>query len=458
MLPPNMKGSPPLTQPIPEKAPLRFDFWATAKGAPLRNLIADIQEAIESREERARKRKPEDQQTFYRCVETLVANLALAALAHGQLALTEEAPSIGVSLGKGHPNWRLGRYSRHGLKQETFRKLLDAMDGKFLSFERSAWRGRASNIRPTPEFVEAVARYGVTESDIGSMAEGEETIVLTHKRGKGEKELVEYNDTPETIAMREEMAALNRYLSTALLAFLADSLSPPVCISQRRLSRRFILPVGEHPMPCASFAYGGRLYGGFWEHLSRERRRESLRINGERIAEADLNAVFLRLASAMGGRELDYGSDPYMALPGLQQYRRGLKGAIAALFFKPDLKRWPEATRKALPQGLTVKELRIALLQAFPGLVHCLHAAPYLGEGAASGAAVGYSLFRTESDILVAALRMLREEDGVVALPLHDAVILPASRGELAKRRLEQAARRVSGVRIPAKVWTASSG
>lgn len=410
---------------------------------------------MESREERTRQRKPEDQQTFSHCVETLIANLALSAL-------TGDALSIGVPLKKDHPNWRPGRYSRHGLKQETFRKLLDAMDGEFLRFERSTWRGVASNIRPTPEFAKTLALYGVTANDVGRALEGEETIQLIFKRCKDDRVYVDYNDTPETNAMREEMVALNRYLEAARLSFLpdaghtSDDHSLVVCLSRRRLSRRFILPKSEHPRLLAgraSFAYGGRLYGGFWENLSRERRRESLRIDGERIAEADLNAVFLRLASAIGGCELNYDSDPYSALPGLQRYRRGLKGAIAALLFRPDLKRWPDETRNALPQGLTVKELRIALLQAFPGLTHCL-----FGEGASSEVPIGYSLFRTESDILLAALRMLREDDGVVALPLHDAVIVPASWAELARRRLEEAAISVAGVRIPAKVWRASSG
>ncbi len=189
--------------------------------------------------------------------------------------------------------------------------------------------------------------------------------------------------------------------------------------------------------------------------------RTPLRINGERLAEADMNAMFLRLASAMGGSELDYDSDPYMALlcsldgqavPGLQQYRRGLKGAIAALLFKPDLKRWPDDTREALPQGLTVKELRIALLQAFPGLTHCL-----LGMGASSGVPIGFSLFRTESDILLEALRMLRDA-GVTALPLHDAVLVSESAADFSKECLERAAVDVASVRIPAKVWKASSG
>jgi hypothetical protein len=376
-------------------------------------------------------------------------------------ALTGDAQPIGVPLKKDHPNWRPGRYSRHGLKQKTFRNLLDAMDGEFLRFERSTWRGVSSSICPTPALVETLAIYGVTASDIGRAAEAEETIHLIFKRGKNDRVYIDYNDTPETNAMREELATLNRYIEAACLSFVQCNDAPltPVCLSQRRLSRRFILPNAEHPFSFAcdaSFAYGGRLYGGFWETLSRERRRAALRIEGARVAEADLNALFLRLASAMGGVELDYDFDPYNAVPGLQGYRRGLKGAIAALLFKPDLKRWPQETRDALPQGLTVKQLRMALLQAFPGL------ARYLGEGATSDLPIGYTLFRIESDILVAALRLLREAS-VTALPLHDAVLVAEGAGDFAKECLERSARDVAGaacgrsVRIPAKVWKASS-
>lgn len=465
-----------MTRPIQKRAPLWLDFWATAQSATFRKFIADIQEAVAANEERTRKRKPKDMHTFSRCVEVIVANLASSALTGVGSQPTGDAQPIGVPLKKDHPNWRQGRYSHHGLKHETFRKLLDAMDGEFLSFERSTWRGISSSICPSQAFVEALASYGVTASDIGRAAECEETIQLIFKRGKNDRAYINYSDTPETIAMRVEVAAINRHLETARLSFVPCDNFPltPVCLSQRRLSRRFILPSAEHPN---SFAYGGRLYGGFWETLSRERRRASLRIDGERIAEADLNALFLRLASAMGGVELDYDSDPYdallyslagvpafdgQAMLGLQGYRSGLKGAIAALLFKPDLKRWPEETRNALPQGLTVKQLRFALLQAFPGLTRYLREGALLASCASSGVPIGYTLFRIESDILVAALRLLREA-GVTALPLHDAVLVAERAAGFAKECLERSARDVAGaacersVRIPAKVWKASS-
>lgn len=429
----------------PAKAPLWFDFWATAKGEPLKALVRDAQGIIESREERSRKRRPEDQRTFERCVEAIVVNLVVSALTTVLARVCEgELAAIGVPLKKDHADWRPGRYSHHGLKQETFRKLLDAMDGEFLTLNCSGWRGVSSSIVPSPEFAATVESYGVLASDVGSLEEGE-TIWLTLKHGKGERELIDYEDSSQTHAMREELDALNHWLGDASIELAPNGLSPPVLVSRRRLSRRFILPNADHPR---DFAYGGRLYGGFWEQLPRDARRERLRINGERIAEADCSSMFLRLASALGGEEINT-PDPYSALTGLSDCcsRGVIKSAVSSLLFKPSLKRWPKEIAEQLPESVTPRVFRQALLQAFPSLGHCF-------ECQSNEVAIGFRLFRLESDILLRALGLLRV-DGVVALPLHDAVLIPESAADLARERLEQAAMEVAGVRIPVKVLRA---
>jgi hypothetical protein len=73
------------------------------------------------------------------------------------------------------------------------------------------------------------------------------------------------------------------------------------------------------------FDQGGRLYGGFWQNLKTERRR-NIRINGEPVAVLDYGSMFTRLAYAEVGAVPPEG-DLYV-IPGLEGYRSGVKLAM----------------------------------------------------------------------------------------------------------------------------------
>ena len=62
------------------------------------------------------------------------------------------------------------------------------------------------------------------------------------------------------------------------------------------------------------FDLGGRLFGGWWQSLEKQRRR-SIRLDGEPIAELDFAAMFLRLAYLEVGESPPEG-DLYAAVPG----------------------------------------------------------------------------------------------------------------------------------------------
>jgi hypothetical protein len=104
------------------------------------------------------------------------------------------------------------------------------------------------------------------------------------------------------------------------------------------MRRRFIiLPEQE-----ISFDQGGRLFGGFWQQLKRERRRH-IRIEGEPVAVLDYGSMFTRLAYSEIGAEPP-GGDLY-AVPGFEGYRSGIKLVMNALFFdkSPKRSKWPSA-------------------------------------------------------------------------------------------------------------------
>jgi hypothetical protein len=206
-----------------------------------------------------------------------------------------------------------------------------------------------------------------------------------------------------------------------------------------------------HRVFTGSYDRGGRLYGGSWQTLPRERRK-GIRIDGSAVVNVDFSALHLRLAYAEAGTEL-LAEDPY-DLTGSDhersdwpRLREGRKRLVSAAFMsKKPLRRWPGATpaewasiRSCFPKDAKVKDEVAAIRsrhQAIAAWFECNR---------------GMDLQRTESDILVAVLLKLNAL-GITALPIHDAVLVARSHGETAKRIMEAEARKVTGAKIPVKV------
>lgn len=113
-------------------------------------------------------------------------------------------------------------------------------------------------------------------------------------------EHIGYVDTPETVAMRAEVATLNAWWHRPMSRWRMTAFFP-MSISQRRLRRHVTLLPGV----TLNFDDGGRLFGSFWQTLQKARRRASLRIEGQPVAEVDFSALFIRLAYGGLGVALD---------------------------------------------------------------------------------------------------------------------------------------------------------
>lgn len=219
--------------------------------------------------------------------------------------------------------------------------------------------------------------------------------------------------------------------SRARIEFIDDGLCPHVDPYDRRLKRRFVLPLGEY---AERFDFGGRLLGGFWTNLAPSRRGR-IRIEGEEVADLGYAAMFARLAYAHIG-VVPASCDLY-AIPGLNAYRSGVKLAFNIFLFErrgsrrkwtikdemgiavgtdADAKASPEAARfeGLLPAGWESTR-RTAILDKHPAL------------GKVFGRRLGYGLMFTESCVLMAVLEELMQR-GIVALPLHDGLLCAQSR------------------------------
>jgi hypothetical protein len=108
-------------------------------------------------------------------------------------------------------------------------------------------------------------------------------------------------------------------------------------------------------------------------------------------------------------------------LPGLEEHREGVKVLINALLNRQGpLTRYPKGCAALFPKGMPAAAAR-KCVREFHAPVAC-----QFEKGA------GLRLFRTESDILVAVLLRCRAA-GLPALPMHDAIFVPASRTDEAK-------------------------
>jgi hypothetical protein len=191
-------------------------------------------------------------------------------------------------------------------------------------------------------------------------------------------------------------------------------------------------------------------------------RRGSIRIGGEPIADLDYSSMFARLAYARLGEVAPEG-DLY-AIPALEGFRSGVKLAFNVFLFdgKGLRTKWPAAMGVGvgddgardgddhqaddsvhsgydglLPAGWEdPQRLRRAILGRHPAL------------GKAFGRRLGYDLMFTESRVLMVVLAELMER-GIVALPLHDGLMVARSRMLEAREVMRESVLQVAGVGIP---------
>lgn len=245
---------------------------------------------------------------------------------------------------------------------------------------------------------------------------------------------MDYPKTAETVVMRGQLRALNAFLEAADITFVDDGLGA-VDLGNRTMRRHFV-----HSGPAASpkLAQGGRLYGGFWQTLPRQR-RASLRIDGEPLAVLDFASMHLRLVYACEGVVPPDG-DLY-ARPGLEGQRAAVKLITNVLLNDRhhSRARWPEGEEIGQPSGWAIKALRAALWGRHPVLRD------------AFGRQLGLELQFTESKIMVEVLDRLRLQR-VPGLGLHDGLMVPMSRAGEAEEVMRIAAQEVAGQAPPVAV------
>jgi hypothetical protein len=209
--------------------------------------------------------------------------------------------------------------------------------------------------------------------------------------------------------------------------------------------------------------YGGRLYstpsGKNYQQLSKQDRKRKgetrrtpgrlkMTINGEAVAEVDIRASYLTILHALHGEQLDLNRDPYM-LPGLgRQGRHAVKlWMVATLGSGKPIERWPkeliadyeEETGKPFDRRTySVKHITALAVQQHPLLGRL--------QEPIRGRVRGWPdfMFR-ESHAMVGAMLDLKRNHDVPSLAVHDSLIVPASKTDLAIQALKSRFKAVTG-------------
>ncbi|MBZ9939209.1 hypothetical protein LB518_23130 [Mesorhizobium sp. BR1-1-16] len=405
----------------------RFDPQRRALSLPLKSAISRLTAYLGERELalglRQRARREVDHRSFKLAVEVTLCNLVVAEVVGAERV--EVYRSL-ATIRRADP-WRPEVYAKG---------LLDALDvmahpkvglmGMATGYRFDGTGGRPTEISSRPALWSHVPPEALSLKAMDRLPEPE---VLVLKGMDGEVQPIPSTRTAESY--RRRVVGLNARLKALPIDLLPVASGPPYGLGNDGRPVDPTQVTVKRYFNRGRMDRGGRLFGAYWEEMPRMDRFHRLRLGGDPVVNVDYGQLYPRLAYLVADREPPEG-DLY-AVPGLEHCREGVKLMTSALLFSEHpLKAWPKGGPQAFPKGTKLGEVVGSISSKHPGLV------PYFGSG------LGYRLMFTESEILLGVLEVLHRE-GVPALPMHDAVIVPERHGPRAKEVMEVAFERIGG-------------
>jgi hypothetical protein len=409
-----------------------LDPWLTAKGDPLVALVDNLMPILQPRQQgRIRSERRDAIRNRHTVVSNIAANLTLLALGPNQ----RPGSLLAVSTAK----TKATRYDRADYPQTILGKTIEAMEeAGLLTRHPWAYKQKCTTVEPTKLLTDMLHHHGVRLQDIGRDAGGETIWLRARNDGAGwesenrrryhgpaGKILVHYDDTEETIRLRAEVERINAALNDTSIAIAGEPTGPIA------LWRTFLM---RSPRDPHAFNLGGRVWGGFWQTIKKDR-RHLITIDGEEVADLDFKAMFAMLAYLKATGRLPSG-DPY-AVPGLEDHRDGAKLALISLLSRiGSMERLAPGLKALLPEGWTAWMLEGAMSDYHRPIAHLF------------GKDIGIELMHTEGRVLMALLLYLADR-GIPALPMHDGINVRASDRDAAMQAMRVVSERLLGVALP---------
>ena len=412
-----------------------FNPFLCAKTDKLMALIAEVQIQMSGYEAyyetRKRARRPADQVTYERTVEAILCDLCAVELGHNNdsihlplsnKVLRSKSRYKGTALGKTLPDI-LKVMSAPEMDfvvvekgHSTFKIVDDDLNVAFAG-------GQQTILRAGPKLLSRIDGFDITRGDMGQAPEDEVLILRAPKRHSNSiAAYQEYDDDKTTLSLRQQMNDINAWLDTADISCSHSQVDP----TQRRLRRIF---------NNSDFAQGGRLYGGFWQAMSSDERKEHILIEGDCCVELDYGQMSLAILYGLTGTKPPEGDLYDLSAEGIPtDYRKGIKTVIQALINSSKVPtKMPKGVRKLIPSRYSINDILEAVARKHPAIY------PQMTSG------IGMQLFRKESDILVDVLLTLKTQ-GIVALPIHDAVVVQDDNSDKAKAVMKKVFKEHTGI------------
>ena len=401
-----------------------FNPWRCSSNENSRLLVTEVIEKffqVEVKKNlRRRKRKPEDYKRFLKAIEAITCDLI-----HNHLS--DQRSGIAIS----RSNRVLSRTSRY--KNEVLNKtipyLLDVLDLPELQMLEQVvgcinyfYPEKNGNLRTVVKagkhLVHLIQKYNVELEDLG-LSDGEETIIL--KREKNDMwdhgGTLEYEDNDLTNLYRDEMSIINQWIKNADLNYMEPFHGKDkhnYDLDCRLLKRYFTR---------GSFKSGGRLFGGFWQQIKKVH-RENLLIEGENIVVLDYSQMTPKILYGYCG-SVPQMEDCYH-IKGYEYCRKGIKKVFNAMTFSNEpMTRFPKGINSLFPVKTRFKDVSDAIEKEHFRIAHMF----YTG--------IGHYLQFMESQIIVEVLLKLID-NGITALPVHDAVFVGWTHVYKSKQVMEQ--------------------
>jgi hypothetical protein len=307
-------------------------------------------------------------------------------------------------------------------------------------------RGRMTRFRAKPKLLSIAAEHGIAPGNV---------YEHFHVEFEMPSELVQ-RTSPSMITPNTERTAKLRNMVAELNAFFSLFTLEHPTIRHLGWVRKFHL--GTHP----DFRWnkGGRLYSQppmkpLNYQNADEKTRLAMRIDDEAVAEIDISSSYLRIFYAWHDQQLDLDEDAYAGILGPDPIDREVaKFWINASFgnsgllgqwskgLKEDFER--RMQRKNIePTKLDTKKYRISDVRKKILAKH-----PLLSNWGdkVRGRIRDYGdLMFKESEIILSTMQVLMNEHRVPSMPVHDSIIVPASKRNLAADVLRQTFRKETG-------------
>jgi hypothetical protein len=393
---------------------LHHDSWLVPAGSGLWQMAKRLFLEVEAATPRSKSTRQDAASRRQDMVANLVANFA---------ALTAYRPAGSrLIVSTRHPKHT--RYVRPSFPPKAFVAMVGTLERLgYLDRVAGTHNGLRTTLSPTERLLDHLPHFGSTPA-VGRLR-GAESIILKAPVPRNKvKVLVEYEDTEESLRLRAEMETINDAINGSVITLNGQRQLPV------HMGRQFLLPSKD---TAPRFDGHGRLYWGWWINMERPE-RQGIKIDGHPVVELDYSGMFARLAYAEVGITPPEG-DLY---EGLGELSRGAgKTAISALLCRVGpMVRLPDDLKAELGEGWSGSRVTATVQSKHQAI------APLFGQG------IWPRLMFTESQIMVLVLLELIRR-GIVALPIHDGLLVGEPHAEACAEVMREAALKVTGFAFP---------